>query len=202
MIARHAGTARLAGLLSLTLAVAATEGLGFVLLVPLLENFTQGAGVALPGWLRWSPNLEDILILFVLLVMLRSLAELARGLVAQTVRARVVDGLRHQVLAGLLQARWSALSAMRQGENRALIITTIDRAGFAVDLAADLLRVTLSLTALAFAALLISPAFALAGAAAGLILFALHARFRQRALTLGSQLTERYARIHVRLEEA
>ena len=205
-LVRLAGPKTFATVGVLTLLVAAGEGLGFVLLVPLLARLGAGGDAATPvdralSAIGWDPGLAALLTIFVGIALGRALADYARGLVAFRAMVRVVDGLRARAFSALVEADWRALSGMRQSDNRALLITTIDRAAIAVDIFWTLLKTLLSLAAVGLAALALSPLVALAGAGAGLVVMLLYAGLRRRARTLGAALYERHRVIHARLEE-
>ena len=200
-IVRIGTRARFFRLALLSLVAAASEGFGFVLLVPFLAQ-AGGTPISLPFGLALPQlPLGTLLVLFVALVMLRSAAEVARRLAAQDLQVAVVDGLRMQAVDGLLHARWRWLSGLRQGESEALLITNIDRAGYGVELVTRLVRLTLGLLALALAALAISPEAALTGAAAGALVLLFFAPLRRRARELGEALSRKHERLHSRLGE-
>lgn len=195
------GKAALLRLAALSLLSAASEGMGFVLLVPLLAH-AGGATLSLPFGLT-LPNipLSMLLVAFVGLVVMRAVSEVARALAAQDLRVAVVDGLRRQAIAGLLGAGWRWLGAQRKGESEALLISNIDRAGYAIDLVARLVRIAFGLAALALAALAISPAAALTGAAAGALVLLSFTPLRARARRIGEVLLTRHEHLHSRLGE-
>lgn len=190
-------TARFAGLSALA---AACEGLGLVLLVPLLGSMGAGSDAAtmrLPDW-----SLGALLWVFVALVGLRAWVETMRSLASFDLQVRVVDGLRKEAVRAVLGAEWRAVSNMRQSANRALLITSIDRAGDAVSYLAAVLRTAISLLALLAAAMVLAPLFALGGAVVGLLALALLGSMRSRARKLGALLSIRQEKIHLGLEEA
>lgn len=195
------GRRRFAWLGLLSLLGAATEGFGFVLLVPLLGG-ASGNTAGLPQGLPLAHlELPVLLGLFVVLVVLRALAEVARRLAAQDLRVAVVDGLRMRAVGGLLHAEWRWLARQRQGDLEALLISNIDRTGYAIDLFASLLRLALGLAALGFAAFAIAPRAAVWVAAAGVLVLLLFLPLRRRARRLGEELTRQYEALHSRLDE-
>ena len=102
-------------LLALSLLGATTEGLGFVLLVPLIALAAGGSEqFALPFDLP-PLSLPVLLAIFVILVILRSGIEIARRIAAQSLRARVVDGLRMRAVDALLDANWRWAMTQRRG---------------------------------------------------------------------------------------
>ena len=175
--------------------VALTEGAGFVLLVPLLETLAGGAA---PRFAEALPalSLPALLGMFVGLVALRTLAELWRALLVQAAVVELVDGLRLRAMEALLRADWRFLSGTRQNEHRALVLGTVDRAGHAVQIFTDLLRLTLAL-----AAFVIAPLAALGLAAAGALILFAFVPLRRRARGLGEALGERYRAIYAAVGE-
>lgn len=193
-----AGRARIAGFAVLATIAAASEGLGLVLIVPLIAALDPRGTVelGLPAW-----PLAPLLGVFVLLVAVRALADVMRGLAAFGLQVRVVDGLRDRATKALLGAEWRALSVMRQSANRALLVTSVDRVGEAVGHLAALARTIVAMLALLVAALALSPAFAFASLALGLAALVVLGGVRRHARRLGEAMSARYDDIHLRLEE-
>ena len=185
------GGYQIALLAAVTLLVALSEGLGFVLLAPMLGAL---GGISESGVPEWVPRLSlaPLLALFVGLVALRTLTELWRALIAQRIEVELVDGLRLRAMESLLHAEWRYLSQASGAAHRALVLGTVDRAGRAVHLFADLLRLALGLGALALAAFVLAPLAALALALGGAAILFAFAPLRRRARGLGETLGRRY----------
>ena len=117
MVLQLAGVPRLALILALMLATAVTEGVGLLLLVPVLQALDPAAGTGgglgglVPEGLR---SLGTLLVLFLGLVIARAVAASWHLYEAARLTARVIDGLRARALAALLHAEWGYLAAMRQ----------------------------------------------------------------------------------------
>ncbi|MBX7494714.1 ABC transporter ATP-binding protein/permease [Qipengyuania sp. 6B39] len=200
-IASLAGPRHLTGLAMLTAAMALSESVGLVLLVPLVAALSgpgalPGMPIALPEW-----SLETMLAVFVALVAARAVADIWRNLLAQRLQIAVVDGLRDRAVTALLHADWRAVSTMHQSRNRALIVTSVDRVGEAVHHFAGLVRAAIALVALALAALAIAPLFALGCVLAGGIALGLLRGLRVDARRLGEALSRRYDEVYLRLEQ-
>jgi ATP-binding cassette subfamily C protein len=200
---------QLALIVALAVLGALTEGIGFVLLVPLVALVIGGSGEVgvlspVSRWIEaqdWQPSLGVLLACFALLVLLRAVADYVRVMASMRLSMRIVDGLRERAFAALLAADWRTLSRMRQSENRAMLISEIDRTAIAIDQLGGLVRIGIGLVAIGLAALAISPWVALAGAAAGALVFALYGGLRQRARSLGEDLSAQYRSVHGLLEE-
>src|SRR5688572_25705894 len=92
--------------LALMLLVGLTEGLGLLMIVPILQTLVPGE--ATPGALgslvgeAGAPSLGVLLAMFVLLVALRALASLWQRVEGALLNARIVDGLRCRAMDALL----------------------------------------------------------------------------------------------------
>ncbi len=199
----HRSTARLVALM---LASALTEGLGLVLLVPMLAALGEGGGSPSPvaEWLTriGAPaSLGGLLALFAVLVASRAVINHARTMAAQRFEIALVDGLRARAWLALLHCDWRVLSAMRQSDNASLLITNIDRIGYGVNQALQGLATLVTLAGLGLAALAISPPIALAALAGGALVLLAYRRMRRRAALLGEQLGDAYGQVHGHLSE-
>lgn len=196
----------MAALVALSLGSAATEGIGLILLVPILAVLSNNA--ALPGvlgrfatMLGGQHSLGLLLLAFVALVFLRALLNFYRALLALTVQRKLIDGLRLRAWHALLHCDWRVLSGMRQSDNASLLITTIDRVGVGVDRALSGGVVIITLIGIGGAALAISPGMTIGALiGGGLVLFAFR-RLRQRARALGGELDGVYERLYAELGE-
>jgi ATP-binding cassette subfamily C protein len=204
IVLRLAGAPRVALILALMLVTALTEGFGLLLLVPILQALdpaTPAGGLAglLPPALQ---SLGMLLAVFVALVSVRALAGGAHQYVAADLTARIVDGLRARALAALLHADWGYLAAMRLSQNRALLITSIDRVWEAVAQGLASVAIAVNLGTLGIAALVLSWKVALAILAVGAVVLLLYGSVRRSARQLGERLSRAYEAIHARFEES
>lgn len=187
-------------LVGLMVASALTESLGVMLLVPLLTALETGAagqvgqGLALLG-------LGPALALFIALVMLRGLINLARGSAALRFELEATERLRHRAWRALLAADWRALSAMRRAESTSVLITAIDRAGYGVNQAIAGLAALITLAGLGLAGLVVAPLITLGGALGGVLVLLAYARLRRRAAQLGDRLGSAYTAMQLGLND-
>ncbi|WJY19694.1 ABC transporter ATP-binding protein [Alteriqipengyuania flavescens] len=188
----------------LTVAGAGLEALGAIALVPLFARLGGNAGRGADGGrlLEWAAalSLPSVLGLFVALVALRAAAAHLRHVVALDIEIAVVDGLRLRAFRSLLAADWRALSASRQSEHRALLISGIARVGHAVQEGGSALAAATTLAALSVAALLLSPVAAVTGISVGAGAMLLLLPLQRRARHLGLQTGAAYDAIYERLE--
>ena len=189
----------------LILLAALTEGLGLLLLVPLLEALGgASSGSRLTALLRSLQVPQDIaalLALFVALIALRAGIVQARTMLVQHVEARLVDGLRMRAWRALVECDWRTLQTFRRSENASLLITDADRIGFGVQQAFSAIAIVATLGGIALAALAISPVLTLAGALGAALVVLAYSGMRQRAQAVGDQLGRSYAEVHGSLSE-
>ena len=208
MLARLIGPGRqgqAAWLVALMAASALTEGLGVVLLVPLLAALEPGRGGALSGALaRWglTLSLPTALIAFVVLVLLRAGINQARNAAALKLELGVIDDLRRRAWRALLGADWRTFSAMRRSDSASVLISHIDRAGFGVNQAGTALATLITLGGLAMAGLAVAPLMTLGGGAGGIFILLAYAGMRRRAANLGEALSGAYQAMHASIGES
>ncbi len=132
------------GLLALMILGSLTEGIGLLLLVPLLDvlggqaedrnPFVQHLVAALRA-VGLPLSLGSLLSVFVALIVLRSLVQHARERLRASLQHRVVDTLRQRCFAGLLGAEWRWIAMGRQADHANLLLTDVSRVGSACTLA-------------------------------------------------------------------
>lgn len=179
----HLGRALL--LAALALGTAASEGLGLLLVVPLLDGL--GSDHTRLGWLLSG---------FVALAVLRALLGHARQLAAVQLRGEVVDGLRRRAWDALLNCDWRALREARRSDSASLLISDIDRLGAALSEAFAALALGATLVAVLAAGLWIAPLPVLALGLLGLLLLPLLRRGQAGAARQGERTSAAYAELH------
>lgn len=200
------GLAPSAALLAILILLAAlTEGLGLLLLVPLLEALQADPGDSRLSLLLRSlavpRDIGPLLALFVALVGLRAIIVQARGLVVQHVEARLVDGLRMRAWQALMECDWRTLQDFKRTENASLLITDSERIGFGVQQAFSVIAIVATLGGVGLAALAISPGLTLVGGLGAALVLLAYTGMRHRAQAVGEQLGRSYAEVHGGLSE-
>ncbi|MFN3517098.1 MAG: ABC transporter ATP-binding protein [Novosphingobium sp.] len=188
----------------LMLLSALTEGIGLVLLVPLLATLGQGSGGAigqLAAAIGLPLRLDLLLGLFVAVVALRAVIVHVRTLAALRFEYAVLDRLRTRAWRALLHCDWRVLVGLQRSAASSLLITRIDQAGLYLNQAAQAFAATVTLGGIGLAALAISPRMTLAALVAGVtVLLAFHGT-RHRAALLGERLGEAYGAVHSQVGE-
>ncbi len=191
---------------ALSLASAAIEGLGLILLVPMLQALggstaPQGSVGRLAASLGVPSSISGLLGLFVVLVFVRGALNMTRQLAAQRLEASLVDGLRTRAWDALLHCDWRVLSGMRQSDSASLLISSVDMIGYGVNQLIGSVVSAVTLLGIALAALLISPTITLIAIAGGALVLIAYRRLRRRARELGEANNQAYARIHAEVGE-
>ena len=197
------GWHRAAVLAALMAAAALTEGLGLVLLVPMLGALGAADPGQLPTWLAalLPSQLAPLLALFVLLVVLRAALAGARNLAQLRFEVVLVDGLRRRAWSALLHCDWRVLAPLSRSDSTAVLVGEIDRIGMGVNQLLGALTQAVTLVAIALAALVISPLAAGLAALGGLAALAMQRRLRTRAQALGEELSQSYGLVMRRFSE-
>lgn len=194
LLLRDANRASLAWLLILMILAALTEGVGIVMLVPMLALVGGGGGqlsgalTAVFAWFSLQPSVGGILILFFALVTVRALLLHIQAVASTSFQHQLVDRLREKLFAGIIAAEWRWLSERRASDQMTLILTNVARIGGGFS---QLLSLTATgITALAYlgAVFLLSWPVALVAIAGGLLVFLGFAGHRRSAMRMGQTL--------------
>ena len=161
--ARSCGRARVVAIGVLLLLSGLTDGVGLLLLVPVLSSLGSdgNATLTLPGGASWTAPLGVLLALVVLLVVLRALLSRTTDVAATSLRLDITDRLRDDALTALLRARWSFFLSRRRSDLLQIVVTDVMRAGAAWDLLVSLATTTVLTLAAALVSVVLSPWLAL-----------------------------------------
>lgn len=198
---------RLALVLALMLLASLSEGVGLVMLVPLLAALDDGA-MALPGffpqgWAEWMAGIPFPALLggFVLLVALRSLLVQLRMVRVLVMERTLVADLRARLLRALLNARWGAVGSMGRGAVLARLHADVDRVGHGMHQLMGMFSVGITIPIGVGAGFLLSPRVALAIGVCGAGIILLHAGVRRLSVRLGQELNASHERLYSQIGE-
>lgn len=197
-------------LLLLMVGVGLTEGIGILLLVPLL-GFLDGTNHS-PVWISALPvTLERFGLLpgaglllgfFVVLVVLRSLVQYGRDELGTSLQFGVVDDLRKSCFDALLRVEWRWLCDKRQADHANLLLTDLARIGLGLHFGLGLLATCATGLAWVAAAFLLSWKMTLLALISGaLVLWALSGQ-RRAAVRLGFSLGKANRALQAEVQEA
>jgi len=185
------------GLLALMLLSSLSEGIGLLMLVPLLHLLQNGAdrsgGVGQAFYTLFQSlgipvSVAGLLGVFVLLVGVRSAVQYLREVRAAHFQHELVDRLRQTCFAAFLHSEWRWLVGGRSSDHASLLLADIARIGVGLNFALSLLASAATLLAYLGAALFLSWPVTLLAVTSGAALLALLAGQRRHALTLGHEL--------------
>jgi len=202
----HYSANRLIGGLALVLACGLTEGVGLLLLVPLLALIGIGDGGTMPAVLRplaamaadhhVTLSLENILGFFILIVGLRAGLVYSRNAVLSKLALDFVDHLRGQLFRAIGQTRWLSLVQRDMAAFSRSLTTDLGRVSQGAQMFMALLARAISAAVHGGIALALAPVpSAITLAVSLLLVFALR-DFARRVYQSGRQLTLANTRIH------
>jgi ATP-binding cassette subfamily C protein len=198
------------GVLVLSLAVAGslTEGIGLMLLVPMLGLLGAAGDAAGSGGRPadgsvqqvWSEaiaagmpqSLTGLLGLFAALVALRAGLVGLRQYREQAFQLELTANLRRSLLRDVFEARWSWLVRESQGQLMAILLGTTERVAQSLQQAQMLVAAVATLAAMMAAALLIDPLPALTLGLGGVLAGGVHFVLRRRSRAEGEALERNY----------
>ena len=202
---RNVPAGQLLWLLVLMIAGALTDGIGIVMLVPLLSAMTPGNA---SGFVRevfdtlgLTHSIPLLLAIFVALVAVRSIILFVLGQTRIRMQHQLVDQLRRRCYAGLLCAEWSWLSSQRAGDHNAILTTNIAVVGVGFDQMIGLFANALMIAAYVLAALYLSWATTLTAIGLGALTLLLMTGFRKRATHFGGVLNNANRDLHRHVQQ-
>ena len=192
LMAATVGRRRLAALFVLQLVVAVMEGLGLVLLVPVIQALDGSARLGVPG-VSLRLSLAQAFALVITVVCLRGLAQWRAAVLAVDIRVATVDALRLQLIDDLYRADWSFLATQRRSHLVASLTTEVERVHSALAMVLRLLVGTLVLVATAAVAVLLAPLVGGVTVVGLLVVAFVTVRSTRGANRLGRAMSERMA---------
>ncbi len=184
-------------LLLLMFLTSLTEGIGLLLLVPMLAVLGGGEATGNPlvaqlvnifQTMGLPLSVGGLLAAFVILIGLRSIIQYARERSGASLQHRVVDTLRQSCFAALLRVEWRWIAAGRKSDHANLLLTDVSRVGAGLNFGLSLLATLASALAYLAVAFTLSWVMTLLALASGSLVFGLLSGHRRVALQLGQRL--------------
>ncbi|MBL8652457.1 MAG: ABC transporter ATP-binding protein [Sphingopyxis sp.] len=186
---------QLALVLALMILAALTEGVGIMMLVPMLA-LVDGDAAVLPGrfgellaGFAGSVTLGQVILIFLALLVLRAVIKHVQTLQALDLQHALVDRMRETLFAGLVSAEWRWLAARRASDHASLLITDIGRIGSGFQQLLTLAATLATVAAYLVAAVLLSWQVALVATLGGALILFGFAGHRRHAVQLGRALS-------------
>ncbi len=196
-----------AGVLALMLLTALTDGVGIMMLVPLihvaLPRDTPAGGPVPESWMTLLAGvpLGALLALFVMLVLARAMLLYIQQIGNSRLIHQVVDNLRVQSFDAVVHAEWRWLSQQQAAMFNSQILSNVARVGAGLQHALNLISRLASTGAFLAAALLLDWMLALAAIAGGAVLTMLVSGHRRRLVELGRALGPSNRELHAQVQE-
>ncbi len=206
----HLPSGRLLLLFGLMLFTGLSEGVGLVLLVPLLQSLQQGSqsNTILTRIADWAAEVgvtlttEWLLGVLFALIVIRAVALYLKERVSLRLQYNFVDQLRHKVYTALLAMEWRWFAQQRRSDHANTLLTDINRLGIGFNFALLLLASLVTMLAYIIVALQLSwPVTLLALVSGGLLLLLLTGQ-RRRALKLGEGLSSANQQMQETVQES
>jgi ATP-binding cassette, subfamily C, bacterial len=174
-----------------------TEGVGILMLVPIIDSLRDGGNASgfsasfdnALAFIGLDGSIGVLLALFVALVTIRSVLVYAQQYQANRFQYAVIDGLRRRCFAQLLSAEWRWTSQARASDHASLLTTGIGRIGVGLNQLIGLTTNLASMGAYGAVALMLSWKLTLVAVLCGGFIHLLLARHRRHALLLGTDLS-------------
>lgn len=191
-------------LLLLMLGMALSDGVGILLLVPLLADFGADGGQSgllafLADW-GLPAGLAPRLVLFVLLIAVRAALAYRLSILRAAIQQHFADALRQECYAALVRADWRWLSGQRAADHNAVLISNSASASIGLDSAIGLIGSMATGLAMLAVSLLLSWQATLVAGLCGVALLAALRGFRRRALATGELLGGAQRGLHRHVE--
>lgn len=201
---------RLSLLFMLMLLTALTEGVGIMMLVPIvaiasgnLHDLDSSSGIwaSLLG-LGLSSAVGVLVALFLFTILIRSLIQLFRDRLSVTLRHEIVDDLRMACFTGLLNVEWRWLAMSRNSDHASLLLTDVNRIGMGLYYFMGMSVSLITVLTYLISAFLISLKLALITAISGGIVFALVFWKKKSDHRLGHSLGIANRALHATIQDA
>ncbi len=196
-------------LLAVMVAARMTEGVGLLLVVPLLESLYGSAAssefsrtmIDVLATVGLSPTLGGMLGLFVVLVAVRAALLVAERVMALGYQQRLVDTMRQRLFESILRAEWRWLSTRRSSDHAAVLTGSAGRIAVGFTHFVQFSTHMVSLIAYGGAALLLSWQVTACLALGGLLVHGLMGRLRRRAVAIGEDMGEANRAVQASMQE-
>ncbi len=174
-----------------------TEGVGLLLLVPILGVVSEGQVSANPliqrlvgvtQGLGLPISLGGLLVFFLILVGLRSTVQYSRERLAAHLQYRVVDGLRLHCFSALMGVEWRWIVGDRKSDHANVLLSDVGRVGVGLNFGIGLLVSLITALAYLSTAFVLSWAMTVLALLSGALVFRLLSGQRRAALALGHSL--------------
>ena len=189
----------------LTLLLGVTGGFSIVLLIPMLQLLSIGAGEATEGVALFIQNLADkagieltigsILLVYMVLLTLTALLQYWKALLDARYQQTFIYTLRRRLFRKILMADWQLLNSRSKTNHLQVLTREVPNLANYYFFYLKLLTTLIMTAAYTLYAMLVSAGFTLIIIAVGIIVFFLLRRFLMRSFRLGKGYVDSYSRL-------
>ena len=189
----------------LTLLLGVTGGFSIVLLIPLLQLLSIGAGEATEGVALFIQNLADragieltigsILLVYMVLLTLTALLQYWKALLDARYQQTFIYTLRRRLFRKIIMADWQLLNSRSKTNHLQVLTREVPNLANYYFFYLKLLTTLIMTAAYTLYAMLVSAGFTLIIIAVGIIVFFLLRRFLMRSFRLGKGYVDSYNRL-------
>lgn len=185
-------------LLLLMLLVSILESVGLVLLVPMLESLGNDVNTnnalsetvrGLFTFLQLPLGLAGLLVLFCILVVLRSILSVIRARQNTRLQTELIDRVRRRCYSALLYADWRWLVTGRRSDHANTLMNEVNQLSNGLYFGIQLIGTSITMAAYLLAAMTLSWQACLVSMAAGVLIFFMLKGLRRQAQQLGQTMS-------------
>jgi ATP-binding cassette subfamily C protein len=196
---------RLFALLVLIVLSSLAEGLGILLLVPLI-GLLSGNSIATgtlpePAVALATSSPALLLAGFAMLLIVRSLLQQWQQNEAAALQRKLIEDLRLSTMRAILNAEWRWLSAQRISDNSSVLLSDLARLGWGIGQIPSLVGAAISIAVYLTVSFVLSWPATLLALAFGLIAYGAAAPYRRRIVVLGEAIGSSNSALHRQIEE-
>lgn len=187
-----------------------TEGIGIMLLVPMLATLsgdTTDLGPLQKVWGHLSDlGLPDtaggLILVFLILVVMRSLVQLSRDRLSARLQHEIVDTLRMACFTALLHVEWRWLIKSRKSDQANLLLNDVSRVGMGLQFGISLLVSLVTVLTYLTTAFALSWQMTLVAVLSGGLIFGLISRQSRAAHRMGQMMGKANQALHATVQDA
>lgn len=197
-------------LFTLMMLAALTDGIGIMLLVPMLAMLSGDSTDTGPlkqvwAWLS-DLGLPDtaggLIVVFLVLVVMRSTIQLSRDRLSARLQHEIVDTLRMACFTALLNVEWRWLIKSRKSDQANLLLNDVSRVGLGLQYSISLLVSLLTILTYLGTAFALSWEMTLVAVGSGGLLFGVISRQSRAAHRMGQMMGKANQALHATVQDA
>ncbi|MEZ9822910.1 ATP-binding cassette domain-containing protein [Shewanella sp. 10N.286.45.A1] len=180
-----------------------TEGIGILMLIPIINVMSDQAG-SLPSWLANIKGIESlpllwVLVVFLLLLLSRAVLIFFRERVMNRIRLQTTDALRSQLFKSFLYADWTSRLSSAKHQELEQLTNGVNRVGMTTFYILKLAIVITMFSAYVVVSVLVAPMALILTSVVGILLLFIFRRVFTLATQFGKGLTNNNQQLYQRV---